>query len=94
MQEKFGEFGGYSWAEFRDVSRTSTVESDSSLLKRRIMRSWRKGVRSILRPTWTKCASDSIIGIILNLFRDTILKLIATPNLKYKQLTAKVQHAA
>ena len=31
---------------------------------------------------------------LLRLTRDTILRLIATPNLEYKQLTAKIQDVA
>jgi hypothetical protein len=35
-----------------------------------------------------KCASDSTARIHI-FFRDTIIKLIKTPNLEYKELTAQ-----
>jgi hypothetical protein len=50
-------------------------------------------LRSISEPTSMKCAFDSI-NVKTLIFCDTIIKLIQTPNLEYKSLTAKVEHAA
>jgi transposase-like protein len=68
---------------------TNTVESAFSLLKRGIMGTWHKiSVKHL--PAYL----DEMTFRFNNrknpfLFRDTILKLIASPNLEYKQLTTK-----
>ena len=51
-------------------------------------------VRSISKPTLRKMCFRFNNRKNPYLFRDTILKLIASPNLEYKNLTAKVQDAA
>jgi transposase-like protein len=73
---------------------TNTVESAFSLLKRGIMGTWRR-VSAKHLPAYL----DEMCFRFNNrkndfLFRDTMLKLIASPNLEYKNLTAKVQDAA
>jgi len=73
---------------------TNTVESAFSLLKRGIVGTWHK-VSAKHLPAYL----DEMCFRFNNrknpfLFRDTILKLIDSPNLEYKQLTAKVQDAA
>jgi transposase-like protein len=73
---------------------TNTVESAFSLLKRGIVGTWHK-VDAKHLPAYL----DEMCFRFNNrknpyLFRDTIIKLINTPNLKYKELTAKVQDAA
>ena len=73
---------------------TNTVESAFSLLKRGIVGTWHK-VSAKHLPAYL----DEMCFRFNNrknpyLFRDTILKLIASPNLEYKHLTAKVQDAA
>jgi transposase-like protein len=73
---------------------TNTIESAFSLLKRGIVGTWHK-VSAKHLPAYL----DEMCFRFNNrknpyLFRDTILKLIASPNLEYKNLTAKVQEAA
>ncbi|HEV1996152.1 MAG TPA: IS1595 family transposase [Candidatus Acidoferrum sp.] len=73
---------------------TNTIESAFSLLKRGIVGTWHK-VSAKHLPAYL----DEMCFRFNNrknsfLFRDTILKLIASPNLEYKDLTAKVQDAA
>src|SRR5467141_4196172 len=73
---------------------TNTVESAFSLLKRGIMGTWHK-VSAKHLPAYL----DEMCFRFNNrkndfLFRDTMLKLIGSPNLEYKHLTAKVQDAA
>jgi transposase-like protein len=73
---------------------TNTVESAFSLLKRGIVGAWHKvSVKHLpaylQEMTWRFNNRKNPF-----LFRDTILKLIASPNLEYKQLTATVQDAA
>jgi transposase-like protein len=73
---------------------TNTVESAFSLLKRGIVRTWHK-VSAKHLPAYL----DEMCFRFNNrknpyLFRDTMLKLIDSPNLEYKHLTAKVQVAA
>ncbi len=73
---------------------TNTVESAFSLLKRGIMGTWHK-VSAKHLPAYL----DEMVFRINNsknqfLFRDTLIKLILSPNLEYKDLTAKVQDAA
>ena len=73
---------------------TNTVESAFSLLKRGIVGTWHK-VSAKHLPAYL----DEMCFRFNNrkndfLFRDTMLKLIESPNLEYKYLTAKVQDAA
>jgi transposase-like protein len=73
---------------------TNTVESAFSLLKRGIVGTWHK-VSAKHLPAYL----DEMCFRFNNrknpyLFRDTLLKLIASPNIEYKQLTAKVQDEA
>jgi transposase-like protein len=73
---------------------TNTVESAFSLLKRGIVGTWHK-VSAKHLPAYL----DEMCFRFNNrkndfLFRDTMLKLIDSPNLEYKHLTAKIQDAA
>jgi transposase-like protein len=73
---------------------TNTVESAFSLLKRGIFGTWHK-VSAKHLPAYL----DEMVFRFNNrknqfLFRDTLIKLILSPNLQYKDLTAKVQDAA
>ena len=73
---------------------SNTIESAFSLLKRGIVGTWHK-VSAKHLPAYL----DEMCFRFNNrknpyLFRDTILKLITSPNLEYKHLTAKVQDAA
>jgi transposase-like protein len=73
---------------------TNTVESAFSLLKRGIVGTWHK-VSAKHLPSYL----DEMCFRFNNrknpyLFRDTIIKLIQTPNLEYKNLTAKIQEPA
>jgi transposase-like protein len=73
---------------------TNTVESAFSLLKRGIMGTWHK-----LSVKHLASYLDEMCFRFNNrenpfLFRDTMLKLIGSPNLEYKELTAKVEAAA
>jgi transposase-like protein len=73
---------------------TNTVESAFSLLKRGIVGTWHK-VSAKHLPAYL----DEMCFRFNNrknqfLFRDTLIKLILSPNLEYKHLTAKVQDAA
>lgn len=73
---------------------TNTVESAFSLLKRGIFGTWHK-VSAKHLPAYL----DEMCFRFNNrknpfLFRDTMLKLIDSPNLEYKHLTAKVPNAA
>src|SRR6266581_1126402 len=73
---------------------TNTVESAFSLLKRGIVGTWHK-VSAKHLPAYL----DEMVFRFNNrknqfLFRDTLIKLILSPNLEYKNLTARVQDAA
>jgi transposase-like protein len=73
---------------------TNTVESAFSLLKRGIVGTWHK-VSAKHLPAYL----DEMCFRFNNrknpyLFRDTLVKLIQSPNLEYKQLTIKVQEPA
>jgi transposase-like protein len=73
---------------------TNTVESAFSLLKRGIMGTWHK-VSAKHLPAYL----DEMCFRFNNrknqfLFRDTLVRLILSSNVEYKQLTAKVQDAA
>jgi ISXO2-like transposase domain len=72
----------------------NTVESAFSLLKSGIVGTWHK-VSAKHLPAYL----DEIVFRFNNrpnrfLFRDTLIKLILSPNLEYEQLTAKMQDAA
>jgi len=73
---------------------TNTVESAFSLLKRGIVGTWHK-VSAKHLPAYL----DEMCFRFNNrknqfLFRDTLIKLILSPNLEYKDLTAKIKDAA
>jgi transposase-like protein len=73
---------------------TNTVESAFSLLKRGIVGTWHK-VSAKHLPAYL----DEMCFRFNNrknpyLFRDTLIKMVQSPNLEYKDLTAKVQDAA
>ncbi len=73
---------------------TNTVESAFSLLKRGIVGTWHK-VSAKHLPAYL----DEMCFRFNNrknefLFRDTMRKLIGSPNLEYKHLTAKIKDAA
>jgi transposase-like protein len=73
---------------------TNTVESAFSLLKRGVFGTWHK-VSAKHLPAYL----DEMCFRFNNrknnyLFRDTMLKLIDSTNLEYKQLTAKIEDAA
>src|SRR3989441_3288868 len=73
---------------------TNTVESAFSLLKRGIVGTWHK-VSAKHLPAYL----DEMCFRFNNrknqfLFRDTLIRLILSPNLEYKDLTAKVRDAA
>ncbi len=72
----------------------NTVESAFSLLKRGIVGTWHK-VSAKHLPAYL----DEMVFRFNNrknqfLFRDTLIKLILSPNLEYKDLTAKMQDVA
>jgi transposase-like protein len=69
---------------------TNTVESAFSLLKRGVLGTWHR-----ISAKHLQAYCDEMCFRFNNrknpyLFRDTILKLIASPNVEYKALTAKV----
>src|SRR5260370_24534583 len=73
---------------------TNTVESAFSLLKRGIMGTWHK-VSAKHLPAYL----DEMCFRFNNrknpyLFRDTLIKLLSSPHIEYKDLTAKIQNAA
>ncbi|HEV2489794.1 MAG TPA: IS1595 family transposase [Candidatus Acidoferrales bacterium] len=67
---------------------TNTVESAFSLLKRGIMGTWHKVSAKHLAAYLDEMCFRFNNRKNPFLFRDTILKLIASPNLEYKKLTA------
>lgn len=73
---------------------TNTVESAFSLVKRGIVGTWHKVSAKHLHSYLNEMCFRFNNRKNPYLFRDTILKLIGTQNLEYKQLTAKVQDAA
>lgn len=73
---------------------TNTVESAFSLLKRGIMGTWHKISAKHLASYLEEMSFRFNNRKNPYLFRDTMLKLIDSPNLEYKHLTAKVQDAA
>jgi transposase-like protein len=73
---------------------TNTVESAFSLLKRGILGTWHK-IDAKHLPAYL----DEMCFRFNNrknpyLFRDTIVKLIQTPHMEYKELTAKIEDVA
>jgi transposase-like protein len=73
---------------------TNTVESAFSLLKRGIIGTWHKIDAKHLSAYLNEVCFRFNNRKNPYLFRDTIIKLIYTSNLEYKELTAKVQDAA
>jgi transposase-like protein len=73
---------------------TNTVESAFSLLKRGIVGTWHKVSAKHLPAYLDEMCFRFNNRKNPSLFRDTLLKLIVSPNLEYKDLTAKVQDAA
>src|SRR5258708_4535876 len=73
---------------------TNTVESAFSLLKRGIVGTWLKVSAKHLPAYLDEMCFRFNKRKNPYLFRDTMLKLIDSPNLEYKHLTAKVQDAA
>jgi transposase-like protein len=94
MQKKLHRAINHSKEYVHGDVHTNTVESAFSLLKRGIFGTWHK-VSAKHLPAYL----DEMCFRFNNrknnyLFRDTMLKLIESPNLEYKQLTAKIQDAA
>jgi transposase-like protein len=73
---------------------TNTVESAFSLLKRGVLGTWHRISAKHLQAYCNEMCFRFNNRKNPYLFRDTILKLIASSNLEYKNLTAKVQDAA
>ena len=78
----------------RGNAHTNSVEGYFSILKRGIVGTWHK-VSAKHLPAYL----DEMCFRFNNrknqfLFRDTLIKLILSPNLEYKDLTAKVQDEA
>lgn len=73
---------------------TNTVESTFSLLKRGIVGTWHKVSAKHLPAYLAEMCFRFNNRKNPYLFRDTMLKLIDSPNVEYKQLTAKIQDAA
>ena len=69
------------------------MESASSLLKRRSLERGTRFLRYISRHLDEMCFRFNNRKNQF-LFRDTLIKLILSPNLEYKQLTAKIEDAA
>jgi transposase-like protein len=73
---------------------TNTVESSFSLLKRGIVGTWHKVSAKHLHAYLNEMCFRFNNRKNPYLFRDTILKLIGSQNLEYKELTATVQEPA
>ncbi len=73
---------------------TNTVESAFSLLKRGVLGTWHRISAKHLQAYCNEMCFRFNNRKNPYLFRDTILKLIASPNLEYKELTAQQQDAA
>jgi len=73
---------------------TNTVESAFSLLKRGIVGTWHRVSAKHLPAYLDEMCFRFNNRKNPSLFRDTLIKLIVSPNLEYKDLTAKVQDAA
>jgi transposase-like protein len=76
------------WYVMGDVH-TNTVESAFSLLKRGVLGTWHRLSAKHLQAYCNEMCFRFNNRKNDYLFRDTILKLIASPNLEYKQLTAQ-----
>jgi transposase-like protein len=68
---------------------TNTVESAFSLLKRGVLGTWHRISAKHLQAYCNEMCFRFNNRKNPYLFRDTVLKLIASPNLEYKQLTAE-----
>jgi transposase-like protein len=73
---------------------TNTIESAFSLLKRGVMGTWHRISAKHLQSYCNEMRFRFNNRKNPYLFRDTILKLISSQNLEYKELTAKEQDAA
>jgi len=73
---------------------TNTVESSFSLLKRGIIGTWHKVSAKHLASYLNEMCFRFNNRKNPYLFRDTMLQLLSSENLEYKELTAKVQDAA
>ena len=73
---------------------TNTIESAFSLLKRGVMGTWHRISAKHLQSYCNEMCFRFNNRKNPYLFRDTILKLIASQNLEYKELTASAQNAA
>jgi len=73
---------------------TNTIESAFSLLKRGVMGSWHRVSAKHLQSYCNEMCFRFNNRKNPYLFRDTILKLISSANLEYKELTASKQNAA
>ncbi len=80
------------WYVMGDVH-TNTVESAFSLLKRGVLGTWHRLSAKHLQAYCNEMCFRFNNRKNPYLFRDTILKLIASPNLEYKNLTAKADAA-
>lgn len=73
---------------------TNTIESAFSLLKRGVIGTWHRVSAKHLQAYCNEMCFRFNNRKNPYLFRDTILKLIASTNLEYKDLTANAQNAA
>jgi hypothetical protein len=73
---------------------TDTVESAFSLLKRGIVGTWHKVSAKHIPAYLDEMCFRFNKRKNQFLFRDTLVKLILSPNLEYKDLTARAQDAA
>ncbi len=73
---------------------TNTIESACSLLKRGVIGTWHRVSAKHLQSYCNEMCFRFNNRKNPYLFRDTILKLIESPNLEYKRLTAKAKTAA
>lgn len=78
----------------RGNAHTNSIESAFSLFKRGLRGSWHKLSAKHLQAYLEEMCFRFNNRKNPFLFRDTILKLIASPNLEYKELTARIQKAA
>ena len=73
---------------------TNTVESAFSLLKRGVLGTWHRISAKHLQSYCNEMCFRFNNRKNPYLFRDTIVRLVASPNLEYKELTADKQNAA
>lgn len=73
---------------------TNTIESAFSLLKRGVLGTWHRISAKHLQAYCNEMTFRFNNRKNPYLFRDTVLRLIASTNLEYKELTAKIQDAA